>query len=244
MSRPIVFLDLETTGLDPKVHEIIEVAAIQVDALSLIELDVLHMRVKPERLGDASVHALNMNGFDVEEWEDASFIGAALIQLYPLLDGAILAGHNVAFDRAFLDAAYEYLKLQPPKIDHHTLDTASLAWPLYVNGEIDSLSLATVCKALNVEGGPPHRALSDARRSLGCARRLLGQIHIAADIAMLHPDERRIVETIVGRVANAQDEYGAWSVHDGRDYPEEALAEALDGMAYIAAELVRLRSAP
>jgi DNA polymerase-3 subunit epsilon len=242
--KPIVFLDLETTGLDPNVHEIIEVAAIQVDARSLTELDVLHLRIKPERLGVASVHALNMNGFDIELWEDASFIGAALMQLFPLLDGAMLAGHNVNFDRTFLDAAYKQLSIQPPKLDHHTLDTASLAWPLYSAGEIDSLSLASVCKALNVDGGPPHRALSDARRSLDCARRLLGPLHIAADIAMLHPDESRIVSTIVKRIAAAEGEYGPWSVHDGRDYPEEAFAEIVDGMAYLAAELVRLGSRP
>jgi hypothetical protein len=61
---------------------------------------------------------------------------------------------------------------------------------------------------------------------------------------MLHPDESRIVSTIVKRIAAAEGEYGPWSVHDGRDYPEEAFAEIVDGMAYLAAELVRLRSRP
>ncbi len=178
MSRPIVFLDLETTGLDPKVHEIVEIAAIQVDAESLVELDVLHLRVKPERLDVASVHALKINGFDMEVWENAVGLGGALSKLSPMLDGAVMAGHNVGFDQAFLDAAYASTGVPRPRMDHHTLDTASLAWPLYTDGVIKSLSLAAVCDALGVDGGTPHRALHDARRSLQVARELLGGVRI------------------------------------------------------------------
>ena len=84
-----------------------------------------------------------------------------------------LAGHNVGFDRAFLEAAWRVTSGPPPDIDHHTVDTATLAWPLLAAGRIKSLSLVAVCTALGIGLHDPHRALSDAERSLEIARRLL-----------------------------------------------------------------------
>ncbi|MDF1524584.1 MAG: hypothetical protein P1P87_17415, partial [Trueperaceae bacterium] len=52
----------------------------------------------------------------------------------PLLEGALLAGHNIAFDRTFLDAAWRSTGVPVPKLDHHSIDTATLAWPLLVAG--------------------------------------------------------------------------------------------------------------
>lgn len=42
---PIAFLDIETTGLDPERHEIIEIAVQRVDPVTLHPLRTLNMKV-------------------------------------------------------------------------------------------------------------------------------------------------------------------------------------------------------
>ena len=171
--NPIAFIDLETTGLDAARHEILEIGVVVAFPGTLAERDRFEVRVRPERIEDADPAALRVNGWSPEAWADAVPLDVALGQLAPVLWGTILAGHNVAFDRAFLDAAWRAAGVSPPEQDHHTLDTAVLAWPLLEAGEVDSLSLGAVCAALGIDLGPGHRALIDARRSLAVARRLL-----------------------------------------------------------------------
>ncbi len=171
--RPLAFIDLETTGLDPARHEILEIGVIRVDARTFTELDATDVRVHPARLEDADPEALRLNGYSPRRWENAASLPEALDWVAPLLVGATLAGHNVGFDRAFLEAAWRATGGPPPDLDHHLLDTAVLAWPLLAEGRIESLSLATVCTALGIGLHDPHRALSDAERSLEIARRLL-----------------------------------------------------------------------
>jgi DNA invertase Pin-like site-specific DNA recombinase len=57
----------------------------------------------------------------------------------------------------------------------------------------------------------------------------------------LAEDERQICDALLGRLEKGRREYGPWRIDDGRDYPSEAYAEVLDGLHYIAAELVRRR---
>ncbi|MFH0902398.1 MAG: hypothetical protein V2A73_17340, partial [Pseudomonadota bacterium] len=60
-------------------------------------------------------------------------------------------------------------------------------------------------------------------------------------LARLQGDEGVVVEAILDRIVQGRAVYGPWRVNDGRDYPEEALAEVIDALHYCAAELVRLR---
>jgi hypothetical protein len=60
-------------------------------------------------------------------------------------------------------------------------------------------------------------------------------------IEQLATDERLILEALLSRLELGNTQYGPWHVDDGRDYPEEAFAEVIDGLHYCAAELVRRR---
>ena len=171
--KPLAFVDLETSGLDPTRHEILEAAVIRVDAGTLADIDCTDVRVHPMRLEDADPEALRMVGYSKRAWELAATLDEALEWIWPLLDGAVLAGHNPAFDRAFLEAAWQRTGVPRPALDHHILDTASLAWPLFASGRLASLSLDAVCKHLGIVRKVRHRALADADDSLEVARRLL-----------------------------------------------------------------------
>ena len=193
--KHLAFIDLETTGLDPERHEILEIGVIGVDPRTLDECDVLEVRVRPEHIDNADPVALELIGYTPDAWADAIPLREALARIAPLLDCAILAGHNVGFDRAFLDAAWKRTRVEPPAMDHHVIDTATLAWPLVASGLIDSLSLSTVCAELGIALEPAHRALTDARRSLAVARRMLPDAAHTARRGALVRDGHTTVET-------------------------------------------------
>lgn len=238
--RSLAFIDLETTGLDPAHHEILEIGLVIADPRTLEQRESLHLRMRPERIEDADPEALRINGWTPEAWQDAVPLGVALTRARPLLDGALLAGHNVSFDRAFLDVAWRTAGVARPAMDHHVLDTATLAWPLLAVGLVESLSLDPICRKLGIDVGEPHRALIDARRSLELARCLLPEAALLTRVRALEADERALIETILARIDSGRLDYGPWHSDDGRDYPREALAEVIDALNYCAAELVRL----
>lgn len=178
--RPLAFVDVETTGLDHLKHELLELAVIRVDPYSMVIEEEYSTLVRPEHPETATAEAIAINGYTPEAWADAPGLIYALADAAPLLEGTMLAGHGVGFDHRFLVAGYQLARLPLRLGDYHLLDTASLAWPLLVRGEIDSLSLDAVCRALGIERPHPHRALADARCSLAVARAMLARVGRAA----------------------------------------------------------------
>jgi len=181
----IAFVDLETTGLDVRRHEIIEAGVLRVDARSLEVIATCEVRIRPERLDEAEPEALAVSGFSFAEWAQAATLDVALSRITPLLEGALIAGHNVGFDWAFIEAAYRQAHLPRPNVDYHRLDTASLAWPLVASGELRSMSLDAVAAHLGLERPSPHRAMADARCSLEVARRLAHRMRQGSPVGRL-----------------------------------------------------------
>ena len=54
--------------------------------------------------------------------------------------------------------------------------------------------------------------------------------------------EHEIIELLTARINQGRKEYGPWNVNDGRDYVQGTLEEVLDGLLYIAAQLIKLKS--
>jgi DNA polymerase III epsilon subunit-like protein len=174
--KSLCFIDVETTGLSWKKHEIVELAAIRVRLDTWETEGTLDLKVRPEHIHTAEPKALELNGYDPEKWKGAYSLGAVLEQLSPLLQGAIPAGHNVKFDLAFIEAAWERgVAFRPSDLNYHTLDTCSLAMPLYINGKVNSVELGDVYRCLFGHEQPDqHRALSDCRASMEIAKALIG----------------------------------------------------------------------
>ena len=118
--------------------------------------------MRPSGSERAQLDALAINGFTTAAWEHALPLREALLEVAPLLDGALVAGHNVGFDWAFPRGRLSTRRAALPNVDYHRLDTASLAWPLVVTGELPSMSLDPLAKLLGLERPHPHRALADA----------------------------------------------------------------------------------
>jgi len=171
--KDLAFLDLETTGLDPRRHEIIEAAVIRVDGRTLRELDAVSVRIAPLCPERAEPEALKLNGFDAATWGGGQ-LWAALLRIDPLLVDAHVAGCSVArFDIPFLMEAYDSERMQRPKLGKHQLHVESLCWPLLLRGQVESLSLAALCDHFGISNAGAHGALVDCRRALEVARRVL-----------------------------------------------------------------------
>lgn len=171
--RPLAFLDIETTGLDPTRDEIIEVAAMRVDPISLSVEAWFHTKIAPSPDVLVDPRAAELNGFRAEDWPDAPKLENVLPLLARFLEGCLIVGHNPAFDWAFLSAAFRRLGMRRPNVGHHLLDTASLAWPLLRLGFIRSLALRDVCDHYRISNEGEHHALCDVVRTYQVFLRLL-----------------------------------------------------------------------
>lgn len=236
--RPLAFVDCETTGLDPAVHEIIELAVVWVDPATWEVQGELALLVRPERIGDADPDALQLNRYNPEAWESATSLQDAMAQIEPLLKGAQLAGHNVGFDRGFLERAWAQVGSRPVDLSHHLLDTATLAWPLFAADVIGSLSLSVVCEHLGVDRGEPHWALDDARASLGVARMLVPVLEDHAQRADLEDVRLALSHRLGERVGSRSGPATA------RERLDQALLQVVDSVQRCAHELLRLDDAP
>lgn len=165
---PIVFFDLETTGLDlGGGHRIAEAALLRVEGGAVVaELDTL---VNPGRPLDPSAAAVN--GLDDERLLAAPPFAEVAPAIEAILSGAVLVAHNLPFDLAFLDA--ELRRLGRPGLTNPALDTLALARRLIRR---PSHSLAALAAALGL-AAPTHRAMDD----VVTLRELFG--HLAALMA-------------------------------------------------------------
>lgn len=124
--RPIAFIDTETTGLDPFLHDAWEIAVIRrVDGH-----DEEHtFRILPD-ITNAEPEALQINRYFERiqandwHWDDPE---TAARRLYPLLDSAVLVGSNPAFDAEMLTHLLGRHYAQPRPWHYRTVDVATLA---------------------------------------------------------------------------------------------------------------------
>ena len=178
---PIAFVDTETTGLDPFLHDAWEIAVIRREGGH----DTEHVyRIQPD-LTNAHPKALEINRYHERtgspdwHWDDRE---TAARRLYGLLNGAVMVGSNPAFDAEMLAHLLGRYYPQPKPWHYRVVDVATLAagfrWGQAASnayggdflfpGDFPALpySSYTLSRAVGVE--PPaadvaHTALGDAR---------------------------------------------------------------------------------
>lgn len=145
--RRLCFVDIETTGLDPSVDEILEIGAVYV------ERGVVTARrrwlVKPTGPVPAMITALT--GLTDEELATAPPLSELESALLEALAGWTLVAHNAGFERSFLGGRIA---------DHAVLDSCEVAQLLAPDRS--SHSLDALVRWLEVGKGARHRALDDA----------------------------------------------------------------------------------
>jgi len=97
-----IFLDTETTGLDPaQGHRIIEIAAVELVNRRLTN-NHFHVYLNPEREIDPG--AQEVHGITLEFLQDKPRFADAVDELLDFIGGAELVIHNAPFDVGFLNA--------------------------------------------------------------------------------------------------------------------------------------------
>lgn len=166
----IAIIDLETTGLDPAQHEIIEIGAVIFESGYPIS-ETLDIKVKPVHPETGQPEAFKVNGYDAAQWEDAPPLKDALAILQEKCNGAIFMAYNVSFDWQFIEQAYWRAGMRNP-FHKIKIDLLTLAW-LKVPGA-NSLALKAVCGMLDIPPEPEvHRALNGAKRAFEVYQKLI-----------------------------------------------------------------------
>ena len=157
----LVFLDTETTGLDPRLgHRIIEVAAVEAIGRELTG-NQLHCYLDPEREIDAGATAVH--GLSWDDLRGKPKFASIADELLRFISGARVVIHNAAFDISFIDQELARLR-QPPVSKREILITDSLLMAREkFPGKRNSLD--ALCDRLGVDNSHRnlHGALLDAR---------------------------------------------------------------------------------
>jgi len=168
--RPLAITDIETSGLDASVHEILDLALLIVDQSTLKPIDEYHTRIRPRNIATAAKRALEVIGYSPRAWSDASDLETALTVYSQKAANAVFCSYNMYLAYSFLDAGFKATGVEDPT-DYHRLDLFSLAWSRLGMG---SMNLDTICRRLDITPEPfPHKAAQGVAKQLQVLRALL-----------------------------------------------------------------------
>jgi DNA polymerase III subunit epsilon len=151
-----VVIDLETTGASPRDCSITEVAAARYEGG--VCTGTFATLVNPGVPIPPFITYLT--GITETMICPAPRIESVLPALIEFIGNAVIVGHNVRFDIAFLDAALKANHY--PTLSQRRVDTCSLARRL-VRSEVANCKLGTLSQHFAFPNQPTHRALDDVR---------------------------------------------------------------------------------
>ncbi len=163
-----VVFDTETTGLDPKSDEIVQIGAVRAVNGRLITGEVLDTYVDPGRpIPPASSR---VHGVTDELVAGAPRVGEAARRFHDFARDAVLVAHNAPFDIAFLKRAEAAAGVA---FDQPVLDTVLLSAAVF--GETEEHTLDAIAARLDVriEGAARHTATGDAMATAAVLLKLL-----------------------------------------------------------------------
>ncbi len=155
------FVDVETTGLLPCYHEMIDIGMIVTD-LEGVEIDRLFIRLQPQHPERTSEGARAVNAFDPKRWSELGALSSKdgverIVSFHQRVAkgrDVLLVAYNAHFDAAFIDHLFRGQGRTWRELYHYfILDLPSMAWSLGFR-DLDGSALT---KSLGV-GDEPHVA--------------------------------------------------------------------------------------
>ncbi|MFY9357604.1 MAG: PolC-type DNA polymerase III, partial [Defluviitoga tunisiensis] len=148
-----VVFDLETTGLEPALNEIIEIGAVKLKDMKIVSK--FHRLVKPKK--PVSQFTTNLTGITNEMLEKENPIEVVLPEFLSFIENTILVAHNAEFDYRFLREWVS--KVYNEHFEQTYIDTLALSKSLL---NLKGYSLDKVVDELNLGNFEHHRAHEDA----------------------------------------------------------------------------------
>jgi DNA polymerase III subunit epsilon len=172
-------VDVETSGLSPRVHRILQVAVVTVGADGTVT-DRWSSYVRPRWPRIARTGPVEIHGIRRRHLVGAPPLDDVLVELRARTSGAILVAHNLEFDWAFLQRAARRRKLQlSPEGRLCTLELAR-SIPLADGEERRSNRLGDLCGRYGVDLERAHDALADAEATAALIPHLLRGAGVAS----------------------------------------------------------------
>ncbi len=159
LPRHFVVFDLETTGLIPHRHEIIEFGAILIDLNSNEHLTFQSL-VRPERRLSRKISEITGITQQMVD-KDGQPLGEVLSQFMEFIGDLPLVAFNAEFDMGFLRSAAQKHGIAVKNRYTCALKRARRAWP-----GLDSYRLADLARHGKLSEADSHRALSDSVRAM------------------------------------------------------------------------------
>lgn len=154
INQAYVVIDIETTGLNPKLDKIIEVAAARIVNDNIV--DTFHSMINPEI--DIPLEITKLTGITTEMVKGAPEISHVLYQLHEYLADDCLVAHNAPFDVGFLKEKFSIIGVQ---INNPIIDTLSLSRELLK--DLKKHNLGAVSEYFQISVNRHHRALDDVK---------------------------------------------------------------------------------
>ena len=151
----VVVVDTETTGLDPRDNEMLEVAWFDMDYD-----EIVHSAIVPHTLANFTREALEVNRYrerdlgNMENWCEPRRLREVLSAVF---EGATIAGSNVDFDRSFLKEWDWHVATW----DHQPLQLGSVAAGF--TRKRYPIRMRDIPTELGLSSTPDHTAAGDVR---------------------------------------------------------------------------------
>ncbi len=178
-----IVIDTETTGLDSRYNDILEVAAIHIKDGNII--DTFSELCYSEKISDETV---SINHITKDMVQSARKVWEVVDDFTQFIGDLPIIGHNVDFDISFISSIHP--------ISNNFDDTCILADEFMMgrqNGSIqlENRKLGTVCSALDIQYKDSHRALDDCTATYQCYEKLKVYINniLNAEIAITENKE-------------------------------------------------------
>lgn len=188
---PLAFVDLEMTGLDPKVDRVIEVAVSR--RRGAIVEDAFDSLVNP---GPEASFKTDVHGLGPAELAHAPPFHDVARRILEICDGAVLVAHGAWWDVTFLEA--EFARLGKDVRFPFYLDTVTLSRRAI---KADSHSLKALATRFGIDRGLAHRAKDDVRSLVALFDRLMSELRPSTprDLWHVRISERHARPEIVER---------------------------------------------
>lgn len=164
-SDEYIFFDLETTGLVPGNHKIIEIAAVKIKNKQVI--DSFSTLVNPR--AEIPHFITNLTGITNQMAENGLEESEAIEKFLDFAGDLVLVAHNAPFDMSFLNKSLENLGIER---ESTVIDTLAMARCLLT--QMTRHNLKKLCSHFKIEMGNHHRALDDSVASAKVFTKLMG----------------------------------------------------------------------